>query len=79
MFSRSAKAIVAFVLSFGAFLTATLANQDIANGLPDGWLKWLTVVGVPAVIGLGTWLTRNVPTVAEAEKLLADARARLGR
>lgn len=70
------KAITAFVVSFGLFLTGTLADPDVANALPDGWLKWLTVVGLPAIIGFGTLLKRNEPSVEEAETILRRAVAR---
>lgn len=72
----SYKALTAFVISFGALLAADLADPDIAAALPQGAAKWLTLVGVPAVIYLGTWLKRNEPTIEEAENALARARAR---
>lgn len=70
------KSVTAFVVSFGAFLTATLANPDISAALPEGAVKWLIVVGVPAVVGAGTWLVRNEPTVSEAEEILRRAQQR---
>lgn len=78
MLTKYAKSVTAFVVSFGAFLTADLANPEIAAALPDGVVKWLTLVGVPAVVGAGTWLVRNQPTVTEAEEALQRARARAG-
>jgi hypothetical protein len=77
MVSRYYKAITAFVLSFASFLTADLANPEIAAALPDGVAKWLTLVGVPAVVSAGTWLVRNEPTVEEAEVAVARARTRV--
>jgi hypothetical protein len=72
----SYKGLTAFVISFGGLLVADLADPDIAAALPDGALKWLTLIGAPAVVGLGTWLKRNEPTVEEAEAALVRARAR---
>jgi hypothetical protein len=72
------KAVTAFVVSFGIFLTAVLADPQVAAALPSGVAGWLTVVGVPAVIGAGAWLKRNEPTVEEAEEALARARERAG-
>lgn len=57
------KAVTAFVLSFGAFLTADLSNPEIAAALPDGATKWLVGVAVPAVVGFGAYLARNQQTV----------------
>lgn len=74
----SYKAVTAFVISLGAFLTTVLANPEISAALPEGVGKWLVVVGVPAVVGAGTWLKRNEPTLAEAEEALARARERAG-
>lgn len=78
MISKYYKSVTAFVVSFGAFLTATLADPAISAALPEGAVKWFVVVGVPAVVGLGTWLVRNEPTVTEAEEILQRARERAG-
>lgn len=72
------KAVTAFVVSFGLFLTGVLADPAIAAALPEGVAKWLVVVGVPAVVSAGTWLVRNEPTVAEAQDALTRARDRAG-
>ena len=45
----SYKAVAAFVVSFGAFLTATVADPAVSAALPEGVAKWLVVVGVPAM------------------------------
>lgn len=75
---KNYKAITAFALTFAPFLTATIADPDIAAALPEGAGKWLTVVGIPAVVAVGTWLKRNEPTLQEAEEILARAQDRAG-
>lgn len=75
---KNYKAITAFVLTFAPFLTATLADPQIAAALPEGAGKWLTVVGVPALVAAGTWLKRNEPTLTEAEEILRRAQDRAG-
>jgi len=70
------KAVTVFVLGLGGFLTFALADHDVQAALPDGPEKWLVVVGIPAIIAAGGWLTRNQPTVDEAAEAYEKAKAR---
>lgn len=70
------KALTVFVLGFGGFLTTALADKDVQAALPDGPEKWLLVIGVPAILAAGAWLTRNQPTVDEAAEILKRAQDR---
>lgn len=72
----SYKAVTVFVIGFGAFLAATNASPEFAAALPQGFAQWLTMVGVPAVLGAGAFLKRNQYTVDEAADILRRAQAR---
>lgn len=74
--TSSYKAVTVFVAAFAVILVPTLADPAFAAALPEGWLKWLTVVGVPAVLGAAAWLKRNQYTVEEAAELLKRAQDR---
>lgn len=77
MISKYYKALTAFVVGFGVFLTAALGSPEVAAALPEGATKWLVVVAVPAVVALGAFLVRNENTVAEAEALVRRAQERV--
>lgn len=77
MISKYYKALVVFVTGFGGFLVATNADPAIAAALPQGFAQWLTMIGVPAVLAAGAWLTRNEHTVKEAEDLVDRAKGRV--
>lgn len=70
------KALTVFVVGLGGFLAATNASPEFAAALPQGFAQWLTMIGVPAVLAAGAWLTKNQYTVEEAEKFLRDAQKR---
>lgn len=70
------KALTVFVVGFGGFLAATNLDPAIAGVLPQGVAQWLTMIGIPAVLGAGAWLTRNQPTVDEAAEQYERAKAR---
>jgi hypothetical protein len=70
------KALTVFVVGFGGFLAATNGSPEFAAALPQGFAQWLTMIGVPAVLGAGAWLTRNQYTVEEADEFLRRARLR---
>jgi hypothetical protein len=72
----SYKALTVFLLGFASFLAATNADPAIAGALPQGFAQWLTMVGIPAVLGAATYLKRNEYTVDEAAELLRRAQAR---
>jgi hypothetical protein len=75
MFSKYYKAIIAAVAIVGTTLGTVAADPDVTAVLPGGWGAAITAGG--AVVGTWlVWLKRNEPTVAEAEKILADAKAR---
>lgn len=73
------KAITAFVATLAGFLTLIVSDEQIRNALPENATAWLIVVGIPAVVGLGTWLKRNEYTVDEAIKILNRAQERAGK
>lgn len=75
--SKVYKAVIAGVTIAGTAVGSVAASPEIVGVLPTGWGAAVAVAGTT----LGTWLVwlkRNEPTVAEAEKILADARARAG-
>lgn len=70
------KSVTAFFVLFVPFVVGAIKDPDIAAALPEGWLKWLTVVAIPAGLAFTVWLKRNQYTVDEAAELLRRAQAR---
>ena len=79
MISKYYKAVLVFLTGLAGFLVATNADPTFAAALPQGFAQWLTMVGVPAVLGGVAWLKRNENTVEEAEALVERARQRVAQ
>lgn len=73
------KAITSFVVALAGFLTLIVSDPQIREALPEGILSWLIVVGIPFLVGAGTWLKRNEYTVDEAVEILNRAQKRAGK
>lgn len=77
MISRYWKAVIAFASILSTALAAISVDSSIHGALPTAAQAWIVTAGT--LLGTGiVWLKRNEPTVEEAEKLLDDARKRLG-
>ena len=72
------KAIVALVGVIGTTIATIAADPSINGVLPTGGAAWVAAAGAAVSTAL-VWLTRNQPSVEEAESLLERARNRAAR